>query len=85
MKRKRNQTNVNDFSQKSDNVQPKIRRVKKLTVKEKIHNESPDNEFMPNEIVLATIPGFCPWPARILELAGQTIIVFLELARCKCR
>lgn len=75
-KRKRNQNNVNELRQKTEELKPlKSRRVKKLTVKERIHKEAIDNEFMPDEIILATIPGFCCWPARILEIIGQTIMV----------
>lgn len=50
-------------------------RAKPLTLKEKIDNESPLNIYMINEIVLATIPGFCCWPARIVDMIGETIMV----------
>lgn len=49
--------------------------MKKLTLNEKILNESPLNTYMINEIVLATIPGFCSWPARIVDIVGETIMV----------
>lgn len=47
----------------------------KLMLREKINNEAPINEFVANEIVLASIPGYAPWPARILEMSGQTVVV----------
>lgn len=36
---------------------------------------SPVNEFCLNEIVLATVPGYAPWPARIVKIVGETIFV----------
>lgn len=30
---------------------------------------------MLNEVVLATVPGYAAWPARIIEINGQTIQV----------
>lgn len=48
---------------------------KKLSLKERIHNESPINEFLVNEVVLCTIPGYSPWPARIKDINSQTIFV----------
>lgn len=56
---------VKDLSRIGNSVS-KPRRIKKLTLKEKIQNGAPDNEFMINEIVLATVTGFCAWPARII-------------------
>lgn len=53
----------------------KSHRTKKLTLSEKMKNEAPDNEFVIDEIILATIPGFCPWPARIIQIIGETITV----------
>lgn len=44
-------------------------------LKEKIFNEAPGNEFMKDEIVLGTIPGYCPWPARIVNIVGETIFI----------
>lgn len=69
MKRKRHEANLG-FPTK-----PKIRRIKKLTLSEKIREESPKNVFMLNEIVLATVPGYCIWPASILQINGETIMV----------
>lgn len=48
---------------------------KNFTLKEKVHNESPHFEFIPNEQVLVTIPGYPPWPDRIESVYGATIIV----------
>lgn len=61
----------------ADHAKPKksSKRNNKLSLKEKIHNESPMNEFMVDEIVLCTIPGYAPWPARIKEIINQTIFV----------
>lgn len=38
-------------------------------------DDTPDKEFLVNEIVLTTIPGFSPWPSRILNIMGQTITI----------
>lgn len=51
------------------------RRIKKLTLEEKIRNQAPENNFLCNEIVLATIPAFCPWPARIIQIINEMIMV----------
>lgn len=50
-------------------------RAAKMHLEERIINESPDKEFIVDELVLATVPGYCPWPARILSITSQTIIV----------
>lgn len=66
----------NDSSVNANEIRKVKRRVKKnMTLKEKIRSEAPANEFVNNEIVLATIPGFCPWPARIIQIDGETIMV----------
>lgn len=76
-----NDSNADSTVQKRPNNNTKCGRsktkrlVKNLTLKEKIKNNAPDNEFMTNEIVLATIPGFCAWPARIIQIIGETIMV----------
>lgn len=46
-----------------------------MHLKEKMSNEAPQNSFLINEIVLATIPGYAPWPARIVNIIGETIYV----------
>lgn len=53
----------------------RTKRNLKLSLEEKIHNDSPINEFMVNEVVLCTIPGYAPWPARIRDINSQTIFV----------
>lgn len=45
------------------------------TLSEKMLRESPGKEFVLNEIVLAAVPGFVPWPARIVEISGETLRV----------
>lgn len=47
----------------------------KIQLLERMRTEVPAKEYLINEIVLATIPGYKPWPARILEISGQTIVV----------
>lgn len=58
-------------------VKPKrnYKTVKKNALKERIFDEAPDKQFIVNEIVLATVPGYSAWPARIIEINGQTIQV----------
>lgn len=34
-----------------------------------------DNEFIINEVVLATIQGYAPWPAYIMNIEGDTYTV----------
>lgn len=51
------------------------KRTTKFSLKEKIFEEAPDKEYVINEIVLGTVPGYPAWPARILEISGQTIKV----------
>lgn len=72
MKRKHCEVSKTITEKKEPN---KKRRVKNLTIKEKIRIEAPDNEYVIDEIVLATIPGFCAWPARIQQIIGETIMV----------
>lgn len=57
--------------------QKSIRRktFNKLTLKEKINREAPINEYVINELVMATIPGYAPWPARIIDISGEIILV----------
>lgn len=60
---------------KNDNKKKKRKSTARLRLREKIETASPVNEYVPNEVVLATIPGFAPWPARILNINEQTIFV----------
>lgn len=60
---------------KIQNKKSKISRTRKLTLAQAIENGSPANEFVADEVVLVTIPGFCPWPARILGISSETLMV----------
>lgn len=53
----------------------KIKKRSKLSLEEKLDNEAPIKQFLPNEVVLATVPGYCPWPARILTITDHTILI----------
>lgn len=46
-----------------------------MTLEEKMTNEAPSKSYLPNEIVLATIPGYAPWPAMIKTIIDETIFV----------
>lgn len=46
---------------------------KNMKLKEKMNYNAPANEYIMNEIVLAKIPGYSPWPARITAIIGETI------------
>lgn len=46
-----------------------------MLLQEKMLNDAPKNTYLINEIVLATIPGFVAWPARIKNMIGETIYV----------
>lgn len=37
--------------------------------------DSPDKEYVVGEVVLAAVPGYPPWPSRILEINERTIVV----------
>lgn len=65
--RKRKRNDVNSDMRKSKST--------KLQLQERLQNETPNREYIVNELVLATVPGFAPWPARILNINGQTISV----------
>lgn len=56
-------------------IKEKRKGTAKFSLVERINNESPANEYFPDEIVFATIPGYCPWPASILYIEGQTLFV----------
>lgn len=66
---KSNETNTHNSTRK------RKRETSKLILQEQILNDSPDKEFIVDELVLATVPGYCPWPARIANINGQTIVV----------
>lgn len=56
-------------------TKPKPKRRANLQLQERLLNDVPSKEYLPNEIILATIPGYVAWPARILEMMGQTVLV----------
>lgn len=53
----------------------KIRKSTKMQIQEHIDNNTPNKQYLADEIILATVPGYAPWPARILTMIGQTISV----------
>lgn len=53
----------------------KPKRKANLQLQERIQNEVPSKKYLPNEIILATIPGYAAWPAKILDMIGQTVFV----------
>lgn len=44
-------------------------------MKERIDTEALEKCFVVNEIVLGSVPGYAPWPARIIDINGSTINV----------
>lgn len=52
-----------------------LRKSSKIQLLERIRLEIPTKDYLINEIVLTTIPGYKPWPSRILNITGQTITV----------
>lgn len=50
-------------------------RNSRLKLEERIILQEPINHFLENEVVLATIPGYAPWPARIVGISAETIFV----------
>lgn len=55
--------------------QKRMRKSTKLLLSEQIDRDSPSRQYLLNEIILTTIPGFVPWPSRILKIDGHTILV----------
>lgn len=51
------------------------RKDSKMKLEERIRCKAPMNEFVKGEIVLGAIPGFAPWPARIKEIIGETVLI----------
>lgn len=72
-KRKRSLDRLEVHNDRESNK--KVRKSSKFIIKEKIRERNPNKEYMINEVVLATVPGYPPWPARILNINGQTIDV----------
>lgn len=56
-------------------IEKRTRKSTKLLLIEQIDKDSPSRHYLPNEIILTTIPGFVPWPSRILKIDGHTILV----------
>lgn len=48
---------------------------KKGALKSKLNPNRQGDEFIINEIVFATIPGYAPWPAWILNIQNDTYFV----------
>lgn len=75
----RKRTRIASNFEGNTNIAPKSTTQKKsrakLQLQERLLNQVPNKEYLPNEIILATIPGYVPWPARILEMTGQTVFV----------
>lgn len=57
------------------NQRSRSRKKKNLTLKERIDIEALDKCFVLNKIVLATVPGYSPWPVRIIDINVATITV----------
>lgn len=61
---------------KAEKVAAKVnRKSTRLQLEEQMLNEIPTKEFLINELILGTIPGWPAWPARILDITGQTIVI----------
>lgn len=72
---KRRTVNGKSKSDVNNDEKNKTKKRSKLSLKEKLDNEDPTKKFLPNEVVLATVPGYCPWPARILTITDHTILI----------
>lgn len=75
--KKAEKTNECESTSKNNKAKVTKKKVKRpnrnLKLKEKMNNEAPANEYIVNEIVLAKIPGYSPWPARIIAIICETI------------
>lgn len=60
VKQKRNPAKQNDAKKKLEEI---------------IKNDAPINQFAEGEVVLGTIPGYAPWPARIHTIIADTIYI----------
>lgn len=73
---KRSHRNMEDDHKKPEGKKMDQRkRHNKLTLKEKISRAAPINDYVINELIMATVPGYSPWPARIIDIIGETIVV----------
>lgn len=67
---------INEATTKTiQNTKKKGRKSTKLTLKEKISHDAPYKEYIVGEIILATVVGYPPWPARIIDINGHTLKV----------
>lgn len=78
--RRRQRIEYNSNSEgNSTNITPKsssqTKGKNKLQLQERLLSQVPAKEYLQNEIILASIPGYVPWPARILEMTGQTVLI----------
>ena len=46
-----------------------------MKLEQRINNQAPINELVKGEIVLGTIPGYAPWPARVKEIVNETVFI----------
>lgn len=74
-KQKQNRTDETQTRTSETENRKQKRKFTKMQLQEYIDNDSPNRQYIVNEIIIATIPGFAPWPARILKINGQTITV----------
>lgn len=51
------------------------RKESKLKLEERIRIQAPTNDFITGEIILGTIPGYAPWPARIKNIINETVFI----------
>ena len=47
----------------------------RMKLEERIRCQAPINQYVKGEIILGTIPGYAPWPARIKEIIGETVLI----------
>lgn len=66
-----------DVNEKKKN--PKTRTDSKKKLEERIRNEAPLNQYIEGEIILGTIPGYAPWPARIQKIINETIYIEMRM------
>lgn len=74
LRNKKNDVRSETKSITRESVKKKSKNSKQM-LQERMLSDAPEKEFLSNEIVLASIPGYAPWPARILQISGQTITI----------
>lgn len=58
------------------NVKKKLTRDHyRKQLEKNIYQKAPINEYLEGEIVLGTIPGYAPWPARIIKIVNETMYI----------